>query len=270
MFECADDGTLTEIPFSKEPLSDDDKLVIVLDEVNNVVWAVYGKRKGIVPRRMALRQAESLRGHGYQVGRSIIGRQLESIKEIDARMLERVPDVKKDFDQLLSLFDMPFSLMEGECVTFNETEAPAPRPTSKPSAAKFMAAVEPEAEEAPVVEEMPEISEPSEVSRPPMETANENGDASFEVSAEVKLVANDTISPDDEKKAGCLVVALLREFNDIYINKKGNHFKIESLEGPICSFTIEDGAIKFSKDSFSGMDPNMKKTVQAHFVSLMK
>ena len=88
--------------------------------------------------------------------------------------------------------------------------------------------------------------------------------------ATLKLVAKESIDKEDEKKSGGLIMALLREFNDVYINKKGNHFKIESLEGPICDFTIENGTIKFSKASFTGMDPNTKKKIQAHFVEILK
>ncbi len=92
----------------------------------------------------------------------------------------------------------------------------------------------------------------------------------FQTSSEIKLTGKESITKDDELKSGSLIMALLREFNDIYINKKGNHFKIESLEGPICEFTIENGGIKFSKGSFSGMDPNTKKKIQGHFVEILK
>ncbi|HME52666.1 MAG TPA: hypothetical protein VKM55_10645 [Candidatus Lokiarchaeia archaeon] len=291
-FEVSEAGECTEVNWSTEHFTDD-KIVLILEELNNTVWLYYGKRMGLVKRRTALRQAESLRGHGYQVGKTIIGRQLEKIKEIDARMIDRVPEAKQDYDDLLALFDLPFRVVDGECVALNESggeikskpapapalapkpakvsapklaPATAPRPAPKPIAAMPKPAVArapaPKPEELSAVDEYAGVEE-----APPQEEAEEEG---FQTAAEAKLQGKESITKEDEIRAGSLIMSLLREFADIYINKKGNHFKIESLEGPICDFTIENGAIKFSKVSFTGMDPMIKKRVQGTFVELLK
>ncbi|MEX2716115.1 MAG: hypothetical protein Q6370_007410 [Candidatus Sigynarchaeota archaeon] len=281
-FDVSEDGVCTEVPWSKDHFADD-KIIIVLDELNNVVWAYYGKKNGLVKRRKALRQAESLRGHGYQVGKTIIGRQLTAIKEIDARMIERVPEVKADWETLLRLFDLPFRKVESECVAIGEgaaaasvpaqktTTAPRPEPVSPaptPAPAPRPAAPVPAPAPTPAPQAMPDLEPiPAEVSAAD-EYAGVEGD--FQTASETKLTGKETITKEDELKAGSLIMALLREFNDIYTNKKGNHFKIESLEGPICEFTIENGSIKFSKGSFSGMDPGTKKKIQGHFVEILK
>jgi len=299
-FVVSEAGECTEVNWSPDHFTDD-KIVLILEELNNTVWLYYGKRMGLVKRRTALRQAESLRGHGYQVGKTIIGRQLEKIKEIDARMLDRVPEAKKDYEDLLALFDLPFRIVDGECVALNESGgdmesrptlapktaapkpvapkpavalAPAPKPAPKPAAAVPKPAIA----KAPVPEPEQELAaEPEEVSAVnEYAGVEENAEAPagaeehFLTSAEVKLQAKESITKEDEVKAGSLIMSLLREFADIYINKKGNHFKIESLEGPICDFTIENGAIKFSKVSFTGMDPGIKKKIQGTFVELLK
>lgn len=285
-FDVSEDGVCTEVNWSPDHFTDD-KIMLILEELNNTVWLYYGKRNGLVKRRKALRQAESLRGHGYQVGKTIIGRQLEKIKEIDARMLDRVPEVKQDYEDLLALFNLPFRVVEGECIALNEDGSsgmesrPAPAPAPKPSMApktvpKAAAAMPkpavskapaPRPAPAPEAEEIPEADEYASVEENAQAEASEE---SFETSGETKLQAKETITKEDEVKAGSLIMALLREFADVYINKKGNHFKIESLEGPICNFTIEDGAIKFSKDSFTGMDPGIKKRIQGSFIELLK
>nr|MDO8114727.1 hypothetical protein [Candidatus Sigynarchaeota archaeon] len=294
----SEDGVCNEVNWSKDHFNDD-KITIILEELNNTIWLYYGKRNGLVKRRKALRQAESLRGHGYQVGKTIIGRQLEGIKEIDARMIERVPEAKQDYESLLGLFEMPFKKMEGECVSLGEsgtsipkaTPAPAPRVAPAP-APEHVPAPAPKAAPAPVLK--PAVSAataPAPVSKPAPPAAQApkaatapapvqadlsavdeyaGVDENFQTAPDVKLQAKETISKADEIKSGSLVMSLLREFNDIYINKKGNHFKIESLEGPICDFTIENGTIKFSKISFTGMDPSIKKRIQANFVELLK
>nr|MDO8086709.1 hypothetical protein [Candidatus Sigynarchaeum springense] len=281
-FDVSEDGVCTEIPWSKDHFSDD-KIIIVLDELNNYVWAYYGKKNGLVKRRKALRQAESLRGHGYQVGKTIIGRQLTAIKEIDARMIDRVPEAKADWETLTSLFDLPYRKVESECVAIGEGAALASVPVHKaPPAPRAGPAVAPP---SPVLEPVPEPAAPLPSPAPepevmpdlepiPAEIAPvneyEGADDNFQTASEAKLTGRDSITKEDELKSGSLIMALLREFNDIYINKKGNHFKIESLEGPICEFTIENGSIKFSKGSFTGMDPNTKKKIQAHFVEILK
>ncbi|MBN2150421.1 MAG: hypothetical protein JW839_03140 [Candidatus Lokiarchaeota archaeon] len=288
-FDVSEDGVCTEIPWSRDHFTDD-KIIIVLEELNNVVWAYYGKRNGLVKRRKALRQAESLRGHGYQVGKTIIGRQLTAIKEIDARMIERVPEAKADWEALSGLFDLPNRKVEGECVAIGEgaasasvpghrVPAPAPRPAPAPAPAPRPAVPAP----APAPAPRPAAPAPAPVPEPepmpdlepiPAELSAVEDyagvDENFQTAAEAKLAGKETITKDDELKSGSLIMALLREFNDIYVNKKGNHFKIESLEGPICEFTIENGTIKFSKNSFTGMDPNTKKRIQAHFVEILK
>lgn len=270
-FDVSEDGVCTEVPWSINHFTDD-KIIIVLEELNNVVWAYYGKKNGLVKRRKALRQAESLRGHGYQVGKTIIGRQLTAIKEIDARMIERVPEAKADWAALTSLFNLPYKKMEGECVAIGEgssaasvpvqkaapAPARAPAPAPKPAVAPAPA---PAPAPAATLEPLAELSAVDEYA---------GIDENFQTASEAKLTGKETITKDDEKKSGGLIMALLREFNDVYINKKGNHFKIESLEGPICDFTIENGAIKFSKNSFTGMDPNTKKKIQGHFVEILK
>ena len=139
-FVVSEDGICTEVNWSKNHF-DDDKIVLILDELNKTVWLYHGKRNGLVKRRKALRQAESLRNHGYQVGKTIIGRQLEKIKEIDARLLDRVPEAKKDYEDLISLFDLPFKVVDGECVALDkdgssdiearQVRVPAPKPTAE-------------------------------------------------------------------------------------------------------------------------------------------
>jgi hypothetical protein len=318
-FDVSEDGVCTEVVWSKDHFTDD-KIILVLEEMNNLIWMFYGKKNGLVKRRKALRQGESLRGHGYQVGKTIIGRQLTAIKEIDARMIERVPEAKADWNSLMALFDLPHKKIEGECVAIGEgaaaasvptkspaasrpaslpttasapapkPSAPAPTPAPKPSAPAPAPAVKPSvpaaapapkaaaSAPAPAVKPSVPAAAPAPKAVASAPSAAEISavddyagiDENFQIASEAKLTGKETITKDDEMKAGSLIMALLREFNDVYINKKGNHFKIESLEGPICDFTIENGSIKFSKISFAGMDPNTKKKIQAHFVEILK
>lgn len=300
-FNVEEDGTCVEIPWSPDHFTDD-KIIMVLEEWNQLIWLYYGSKNGLVKKRKALRQAESLRGHGYSIneGKTIIGRHLKSIKEIDGRKIERVPETKQDYEKLLSLYEKPFRKLEGgECVAIGESgfdaaPKPAPKPKPEPVAAPAPVPVAAPAP-APAAEALPDLepvgapapapapspaptpaAAPAPAAAPvaapapaPAPAASEyDASASFETSTEPKLQQLDSIGKGDEIKAGNLIIAVLRDFADVYINKKGNHFKVESLEGAICEFTITDGKIKFANESFQDLDPGLKKKIQAAFVEL--
>ncbi len=104
MFEVEDGGVSKPVKWSKESLKSEN-IVMVLDEENMAVWLWFGSKRGLVSKRTALRQAQSLKGHGYEIGKSIVGRGLELIHEIDERKIGRDPETDElntKFMELLS------------------------------------------------------------------------------------------------------------------------------------------------------------------------
>ena len=81
MFDSREGGDTVPVQWSKDNLTND-KSIIILDETNQVLWLWHGTQQGLVARRTALRQAESLKGHGYTVGKSIIGRDIRELSLI--------------------------------------------------------------------------------------------------------------------------------------------------------------------------------------------
>jgi len=71
MFDARPGGEIVPIKWSKNSFMPDTS-VIVLDESSENVYLWHGAKQGLVARRTALRQAESLKGHGYIVGKSIL------------------------------------------------------------------------------------------------------------------------------------------------------------------------------------------------------
>ena len=102
MFDVVEGGIVESIEFSKDQLTPD-KSIIVLDEENQKVWLWHGKGRGLVSRRTALRQAQSIKGHGYQAGNAIIGRDLNAIIEIDDRKVGREPESTQNNEKLMLL-----------------------------------------------------------------------------------------------------------------------------------------------------------------------
>ncbi|MHA1697414.1 MAG: hypothetical protein ACTSWN_01090 [Promethearchaeota archaeon] len=311
-FQVFEDGTIEPVTWSAEQFSDD-SIIMILEEYNQLIWLYYGKNNGIVKRRKALRQAESLRGHGYTVGNTIIGRNIRGIVEIDARKVVRMPAEKEKYDRLLKLFELSHDPFVGECVALSEpgTEAfvetvakPKPSPrveetaTSMPSVSAEShptvaeSAPVPVAKPEPVPVKVPDVSsksvpKPLPSSSSSMQVAQRPPPAAdmedipivdeysgieevFETSTSERLTRSSMISKEDELKGGILLLAILRFFSDLYVSKKGNHFTIETLDGPLCDAIIENGKIKFSKSSFEAIDPKIKKDIQNAFMELSR
>jgi hypothetical protein len=108
MFTVLEGGVIEAIEFNKDKLTPDQS-IIVMDEENQIVWLWHGKKRALVPRRMALRQAQSLKGHGYQAGNAILGRDLNTLIEIDDRKVGREPESTENNEKFINVLNCQFS-----------------------------------------------------------------------------------------------------------------------------------------------------------------
>ena len=132
MFNVLEGGVVEPIKWGKENLIPE-RSIIVLDESSQSVWLWHGSKQGLVARRTALRQAESLKGHGYTVGKSIIGRDIKIIKEIDQRKIGRDPETDKLNGTFEELLTRTHQELDNFVVTFSTAEIKMePKPISKP------------------------------------------------------------------------------------------------------------------------------------------
>ncbi|MBN1217096.1 MAG: hypothetical protein JXA99_16875 [Candidatus Lokiarchaeota archaeon] len=268
MFNVLEGGVIDPIDWSKDQFQPD-RSIIVLDESQMSLYLWHGAKQGLVARRTALRQAESLKGHGYTIGKSIIGRDIKELKEIDARKVKRVPldtELNDELQQVLEKkhkkldnFIVNFDLSGGTSVTKPITASSTkkePKPAAKP---------EPKINLKPEImsQASPELikkSLPKPVVHPgPIE--------------EAKKTATPSISEDDSIKAkvSFVIISILDHYSDIWISKKDDgSYSVEMMDGPICSFSITEDRIKFSSNSFSGISTNIKNAIQKKFVDLNK
>ena len=121
MFDVLEGGVVEPISWSKDAFTPE-RSIIVLDEGSTSLYLWHGARQGLVARRTALRQAESLKGHGYTIRKSIIGRDTKVIKEIDSRKVGRVPEDTDIDKELQILLGKEFRELEGYMVTFQVGE----------------------------------------------------------------------------------------------------------------------------------------------------
>ncbi|MBD3197952.1 MAG: hypothetical protein GF317_23075, partial [Candidatus Lokiarchaeota archaeon] len=135
MFNALEGGVVEPIDWGKEQLQPD-RSIIILDESTMTCYLWHGQKQGLVARRTALRQAESLKGHGYTVGKSIIGRDIKELKEIDQRKVGRVPEETELYEELEQLLDKKHKKMDNHIITFQVGEAEAMAAKKKQAAAK--------------------------------------------------------------------------------------------------------------------------------------
>ena len=271
MFNVLEGGVIEAIKWNKSNFMPDTS-IIVLDESNETLYLWHGVKQGLVARRTALRQAESLKGHGYTVGRSIIGRDLKNIKEIDARKIGKVPEDTKMNEELQGILDKKITELDNFIVTFQAgavksvvlkkeepkvevkpTPTPMPAPAATPTVSKPISPAKPKgvASEYDSAEPMPSIK-PEIKPAPAINVST----TSLLTDAKISFVFN----------------AILDHFDDIWISKKSDgSFSVEQMDGPICQFSIKEGAkLKFTGNSFSGVEPRIKTAIQKKFITLSK
>ncbi len=282
MFQVLEGGVSEPIKWSKEHLTSESN-IIILDEGSSSLYLWYGAKQGLVSRRTALRQAQALKGHGFSVGRSIVGRDIRNLKEIDQRKIGRVPEIDELYDELQTLLNKKVNPLDDYTVTF-ELEAvtpstlksapepepkitpePVTKPISRPEPVKKV--VQPQPTMIPASEydtkiEIPKISEPVEKSTIKSTPVSIPKQASAPKS---------TLDIAVQAKIGFVIIGVLDHFDDIWISKKeGGEYSVEHMDGKVCEFSISNGKIKFTLDSFSGISTNIKTEIQKKFVELSK
>ena len=290
MFQVLEGGVSEPIIWSKDNLTPDTN-IIILDEGSSSLFLWYGANQGLVSRRTALRQAESLKGHGFSVGKSIVGRDIKDLKEIDQRKIGRVPEIDDLNNELQTLLNKKVKPLDDYTVTF-ELEADIPsavKPTPKP---KPVPKVKPEPKITPEPTPKP-ISKPEPIKKvtppqPKMIHASEydTKDETPKVSKPVeKIIVKTTpvsmpgkvsapeskLDLDVQAKIGFVFIGVLDHYDDIWISKKEDGgYSVEHMDGKVCEFSISEGKIKFTSDSFSGISTNVKTEIQKKFVELSK
>lgn len=276
MFNARPGGEIVPVKWSKDNFVPDTS-IIVLDEGSESLYLWHGVQQGLVARRTALRQAESLKGHGYTVGRSIIGRDIKSLKEIDARKVGKVPEDTQMNEEMQGLLERKCTELDNFIVTFQE------------GAVKSVS-VAPKVKEAPKVETKPVPKpvaakpEPAPVTPNPIPTQMKSTDTASEyndagplpsIKTDSKPIPATQVSPTSlttNAKISFVFSAILEHFDDIWISKKKDgSYSVEEMDGPICSFSLMEGSkINFSSQSFSRVDPKVKTAIQKKFIELSK
>jgi hypothetical protein len=317
MFDVGEGGIVDAIPWDAKNLQPN-KSIIVMDEENLCVWLWHGKLRMLVPRRTALRQAESLKGHGYQAGNAIIGRGIAKIIEIDDRKVGSDPEttkyneefqaiIKREYkhigdnvyvpgspgdsaaepaaDQKKKANEQPIKVAAPAKPTAEVKHVPSPDtsqkievvvscpPTEVPGLEQKVKDLEAKLKEAE--KKVKDLEGALTKSNEKLKTAEgKNADLEKQLSEKpAAKPAADTKAKDPnlllEVKKALAIYAVMDHYKDIWASKKSDgSIAMEQLDGRICSFTIEDGKVKFGEGSFAEVTPEIKDKIEQKFESL--
>lgn len=285
MFKVLEGGVSEPIKWSKDHLTPESN-IIILDEGSSSVFLWYGAKQGLVSRRTALRQAESLKGHGFSVGKSIVGRDIKDLKEIDERKIGRVPENDELNDELQTLLNRGFKYLDDYTVTFDLdgsipsavklaskpvlTEAAMPETVTRPVDKPEPVAIK----NQPVQEEIKRASEYDTEPDLPKETTPIRSQTIVDTpmsTLEHDMAPEPELDLSIQAKIGFVIIGVLNHYDDIWISKKEDgSYSVEHMDGKVCEFSVSEGKIKFSSDSFKGISTNIKTEIQKKFVDLSK
>ncbi|MHA2006483.1 MAG: hypothetical protein ACXABO_03450 [Promethearchaeota archaeon] len=278
MFKVLEGGIVDPIKWGKDSFMPDTS-IIVMDEGSESLFLWHGVQQGLVARRTALRQAESLKGHGYTVGKSIIGRDIKKIKEIDARKVGKVPEETELNEELQALLSMNCTELENFIVTF---QTGVVKPISKKPIVKDEPKVEgkPEPPLAATRQAAP-VKQPTPLRKVETVKTTDIGSEYEEaeplpsitpVSKPAPAIQITKTGLATDAKIAFVFSAILNYFDDIWISKKQDgSFSVEEMDGPICTFSLKEGEkINFSANSFTSVDPKIKTAIQKKFIELSK
>ncbi|TFH26312.1 MAG: hypothetical protein E4G98_07185 [Promethearchaeota archaeon] len=245
MFDVVEGGIVEPIEFDKGNLVPD-KSIIVMDESNKIVWLWHGSRRGLVSRRTALRQAQSIKGHGYQAGNAIVGRDLNQIVEIDDRKVGREPETTELFKRFEPVINGVYENIGS--MVYIVSDSPA--------------AVKPKPVPVPETKATPETAPAPAPAPKTIQTEQRPVLTPVPVPEPIPL----TMGLSEALIQGAVIMAVSTQFKDLWISQKpDNTIAVEHMDGKICTFKIEGGQVKYLQGSFAEVPKEKQEAIEAKF-----
>ena len=122
MFVVSKDGEVEPTKFGKTSFTPD-RSVILLEKFSPAVWLWHGEKQSLIDRRIANRQAESLKGYGYKAAETVIGSKARTIYEIYQRKVDKESETTLLNDEFQNLISMKTTPLDDHIVIFQSGEA---------------------------------------------------------------------------------------------------------------------------------------------------
>ncbi len=243
-------GIVKPIPLSPTAITDD-RITIIIDELNECVWIWKGANTTMIENRAAQRQARSIIGLGYEIPRlhlKIGFRAVSRLEIVDSQALDD-PDMKRNYDLFMFTLSQQFEMLDETLGKFTGAFIPpeSPPPAPLPS------------EAAPSVSPGPEIATP-----PPATTAEPSTHSSSVSTVESSTPTSSTSTPSTETvessspapskdmsvvRVGILISSILEYFSSVFCAvKRGEDsalYSIEDSDGILCEVEVKGGSIRF-------------------------
>jgi hypothetical protein len=248
-------GIIEPLPLSSEALAND-RIAIVIDELNECVWLWQGADTTLIERRAAQRKAQSLVSAGHQFGPLRIGRALSRVQVIDGQILDD-PETKASYDRLLQTLRQKFTITEGVLGRFGAAApAPSSRPAPSPPARAPSRTPSPEVPPPVAAKPQPKVvaaAEPAKVV-PPVTTPREVDDLAI-------------------VRVGILIACILEYFPLCYVSSAkglaGIRYRIEDPDGVICELDVDRSSVHFVKRyDFRGKRTEVLARLRQHLDSV--
>lgn len=243
-------GIVKPIPLSPTAITDD-RITIIIDELNECVWVWKGANTTMIESRAAQRQARSIMGLGYEIPRlhlKIGFRAVSRLEIVDSQALDD-PDMKRNYDLFMFTLSQQFEMLDETLGKFTGAFIPpeSPPPAPLPS------------EAAPSVPPGPEVATPS-----PATTAEPSTHSSSVSTVESSTPTSSTSTPSTETvessspapskdmsvvRVGILISSILEYFSSVFCAvKRGEDsalYSIEDSDGILCEVEVKGGSIRF-------------------------
>ncbi|MFX0072206.1 MAG: hypothetical protein ACFFAO_14050, partial [Candidatus Hermodarchaeota archaeon] len=198
-------------------------------------------QQSLIDRRIANRQAESLKGYGYKAGGTIIGSRTRIINEIDQRKVGKDPETNEIEQRFQKILKMDYEPLDEFIVIFKEREGKIEKPELKPKVV-----LQPQSEKAPQIKiknvsEVSQISPEKEVKKKeiferkeaPLEHASNIKKAEFSFESQVKEL------PSPELESTQKELVSIKEAIKSSVNLNDIIPRIEKIETKIDKFIRE-------------------------------
>ncbi len=241
-------GIVKPIPLSSTAITND-RIVIVIDELNSCVWIWKGAETSMIESRAAQRQARSIKGLGYEmkgIHLKIGGRAISRVEIVDGQALDD-PDMKRNYDLLMYTIGQQFDMKDEPLGKFTGAFIPPETPPSAPPPGEASPSVSPSLET-----DTPGAATPLPATTPEPSTHSPSVSPTPSSSTSTKAVESSSPAPAKDMsvvRVGILISSILEYFSSVFCAiKRGEDsalYSIEDSDGILCEVEVKGGSIRF-------------------------
>ncbi len=266
-------GIIKPIPLTPEELTND-RIVIVIDELNECVWIWRGSSTSMIESRAAERKARSITSIGFHMpgsGLKIGGPTVSRIEIVNGQTLDD-PETKQTYDLLMFTLSQQFVIQDEKLGGFTGAFIPPASLPSAPLPGEAASAPLP-SEVVPSASPNPETAQP--VAATPVSSVESSTPSSSTSPTSTEAVESSSPAPSGDLsvvRVGILISSVLEFFSSVFCAiKRGEDsvlYSIEDSDGILCEVEVKGGSIRFLQSyNFRGKREDILALLQKRLAS---